>query len=384
MARHRRGLDVGAARPVADRTAESLVRRIIGEVERNVAAQEISVNLADLHPAPWQPRRDYGEEEIAALAESIKREGLLQPLLVRPYPTRKGQYQVIFGHRRLEAIRRIARDREIGEGDYRLSVKIRECSDVEARLLTTVENLHRKGLSKYELARNVADVHLALKAARVPHGDRDLEPIFNMRAGSIAEYRVIGTTIREDLLREAGLTRGPDHKEIDWALVGELTKEQLYSAAKAKTDEAMVARLRRSAESARARTEELREGKRARPEVRAERPPRFTAEALWDRGGFAVKLSRPFRDYTADESRRFLADLLPAVVALSRNLADGGGQGLIENAARGLLTYMQGDSFFAETLQELSAFMTTGEAASRRPEAAPPMTGGGETQATVR
>ncbi|WP_447975301.1 ParB/RepB/Spo0J family partition protein [Nitrospira sp. Kam-Ns4a] len=102
-----------------------------------------SVALSEILPNPYQPRTDFAEEDLAELADSIKRNGLLQPLLVR----RKGdgRYELIAGERRLRAARLA--------GLQQVPVIVRHCTDQEAMEFALVENLQRKDLNPMETAR---------------------------------------------------------------------------------------------------------------------------------------------------------------------------------------------------------------------------------------
>ena len=61
----------------------------------------VEVNVASIHPNPYQPRATFDEESIAELAQSIQQVGLLQPLLVRKVDD---GYELVAGERRLRAV----------------------------------------------------------------------------------------------------------------------------------------------------------------------------------------------------------------------------------------------------------------------------------------
>jgi ParB family chromosome partitioning protein len=71
------------------------------EAEKNTPLKHIP--LQNLVPNPFQPRRIFDKESLAELATSIKENGLLQPILVRPDPEKPGIYQIIAGERRWRA-----------------------------------------------------------------------------------------------------------------------------------------------------------------------------------------------------------------------------------------------------------------------------------------
>lgn len=95
-----------------------------------------------IEPNPDQPRRDFDEEELEALAKSIAMHGLVQPLTVRETPT--GYYQIIAGERRWRA----ARMANIKE----LPVVIIEADDKKTMELALIENLQRQDLNPVEEA----------------------------------------------------------------------------------------------------------------------------------------------------------------------------------------------------------------------------------------
>jgi len=98
-----------------------------------------------LMPSPLQPRRRFTEEALEALAQSIRAEGVLQPLLVRP--ARAGAaaaYEIIAGERRWRAAQRA--------GLHEVPVIAREMSDGQALELALVENLQRQDLTTLEEA----------------------------------------------------------------------------------------------------------------------------------------------------------------------------------------------------------------------------------------
>ena len=96
----------------------------------------VRVPIASIHPNPYQPRRHFSAESVAELAESIRRHGLLSPLLVR----RLGddQYELIAGERRLRALGRL--ERTCAE------VIVLSAGDCDCALIALVENLQREGL----------------------------------------------------------------------------------------------------------------------------------------------------------------------------------------------------------------------------------------------
>jgi ParB family chromosome partitioning protein len=102
--------------------------------------------VADMHPNPRQPRRHFEAEAVSGLAESIREQGLIQPVVVRPRDA--GGYELIAGERRWRAAREA--------GIESLPAVIRTAGDRDALLLAVVENVAREDLSPVEEARAYA------------------------------------------------------------------------------------------------------------------------------------------------------------------------------------------------------------------------------------
>ena len=98
--------------------------------------------IQKLEPNPNQPRRDFDEEALAELADSIAQHGLIQPITVRPLDT--GYYQIIAGERRWRASRQA--------GLLEVPVNIIEADDKTAAQLALIENLQREDLNPLEEA----------------------------------------------------------------------------------------------------------------------------------------------------------------------------------------------------------------------------------------
>ncbi len=116
--------------------------RLHGNDDRHLTAN--LVGLERLHPNPHQPRRHFDDGEVQSLAESIKENGVLQPVLVRPHPTLTGEYEIVAGERRWRAAKRA--------GLARVPVVLRQMDDVKALEIAIVENVQRQNLSPVEEA----------------------------------------------------------------------------------------------------------------------------------------------------------------------------------------------------------------------------------------
>src|SRR5215831_15009722 len=105
------------------------------------AGVESAVAVSEIVPNPDQPRRHFDEEALASLAESIRRHGLLQPLVVRRIA---GRFELIAGERRLQAAKRANLES--------VPVIVREARPEDRLELALIENLQRENLTPLEEA----------------------------------------------------------------------------------------------------------------------------------------------------------------------------------------------------------------------------------------
>jgi ParB family chromosome partitioning protein len=101
----------------------------------------LNLNVYEIDANPFQPRREFDEAEIAALCDSLKEHGLIQPILVRRVANR---FQLIAGERRLRAA--------IKAGWSEVPAQLKQVDDREVTELAIVENLQRKDLNALEKA----------------------------------------------------------------------------------------------------------------------------------------------------------------------------------------------------------------------------------------
>lgn len=110
------------------------------------SAEARSLPVGSVHPNPFQPRREFDEEELTDLARSIRENGLLQPIVVRPAGNRQGadRWELVAGERRWRAITRL--------GWKQVPAIVRTVDDRTLLVLALVENLQRSELSALEEA----------------------------------------------------------------------------------------------------------------------------------------------------------------------------------------------------------------------------------------
>lgn len=109
------------------------------------AASAVTLPINEIEPNRDQPRKVFNEKSLGELAASIEKNGVLQPLLVRPMSD--GSYRLIAGERRWRAARMA--------GLHEVPVTIREMTDEEAGVFALIENLQREDLNPVEEARGI-------------------------------------------------------------------------------------------------------------------------------------------------------------------------------------------------------------------------------------
>ena len=108
-------------------------------------SQNNKVAIADLSRNPYQPRQNFKEEKLEELANSIRKNGIIQPIAVRPSKSNLGKYEIIAGERRWLAAQRA--------GLHEIPVTILDLSDVESLEVAIVENIQRDDLNPIEEAK---------------------------------------------------------------------------------------------------------------------------------------------------------------------------------------------------------------------------------------
>lgn len=102
----------------------------------------VEVNVASIHPNPYQPRATFDEESIAELAQSIQQVGLLQPLLVRKVDD---GYELVAGERRLRAVTSLGMEKVA-------CIVQQDIQDESSAMMALIENLQREDLHYLEEA----------------------------------------------------------------------------------------------------------------------------------------------------------------------------------------------------------------------------------------
>ena len=185
----RRGLGRGLSALLGEEGGEGTM------AEAPRAPRAVPVEL--LHPGRYQPRRTFDAESQQALVDSIRAQGILQPLLVRRHPDQEGHFEIVAGERRWRA----AQAAQLHE----VPVVLRELADREALEIALVENVQRQDLNPLEEAegyrRLLDEFH---------HTQEDLARAVGKSRSHIANLLrllVLPEEVRE-LMREGQLTAG--------------------------------------------------------------------------------------------------------------------------------------------------------------------------------
>lgn len=183
MATKKGGLGKGLSALIADASMES----------GSDSAQE-ALQITLIEPNPDQPRKAFDEEELENLADSIRKEGLLQPIIVRPMGD---SYQIVAGERRWQASQRA--------GLESVPVRVIEMDDEQALRIALVENLQRSDLNAIEEARGYKDL-----MAKGGLTQADLaEAVSKSRSAVANSLRLLDLPQQiQDYVYEGGLTAG--------------------------------------------------------------------------------------------------------------------------------------------------------------------------------
>ncbi len=214
---------------------------LVGGAER-AGPELLELPLDAIHSNPRQPRRRFEPEATTGLASSLRLQGVLQPVVVRPRPS--GGYELIAGERRWRAAREA--------GLATLPAVVRETDDRETLLLSLVENVAREDLSPVEEARAYAA----------------LVDEFELSLGDVAER--VGRS-KAGVSNRLRLLELPE--EVLWMLArGELTEGHARAALAVPDDAARLRLARRAARDGLT----VRATERAAQENGARRRPRAT------------------------------------------------------------------------------------------------------------
>ena len=110
----------------------------------------LQVSPEQIVPNPQQPRKHFDEKSLNELAQSIRAQGVLQPLVVRKHPELPNQYELVAGERRWRALKQI----DVAQ----VPVVLRNVSDNEILEVSLLENIQRENLTVIEEAQSYHDL----------------------------------------------------------------------------------------------------------------------------------------------------------------------------------------------------------------------------------
>jgi len=156
---------------------------LLQTVETATAGLE-QVRLDLIDPNPFQPRRDFPEDTLAELADSIRSSGVIQPILVRRNAAAQGRFQLVVGERRCRAARLA--------GLETAPAVVRDLADQDALEFALAENLLRRDLNPIEVA----------------HAYQTLQDEFHLNHEQVAERLGINRSSVTNMLRLLRLPKG--------------------------------------------------------------------------------------------------------------------------------------------------------------------------------
>ena len=124
--------------------APGIGQLVQGEVSQR---QPSTLSVNKLQPGKYQPRTRMDEGALAELADSIRAQGIMQPILVRPVDIAKGRYEIIAGERRFRAAQLA--------GLTEVPVLVKDVADEHAAAMALIENIQREDLNPLEEAQGV-------------------------------------------------------------------------------------------------------------------------------------------------------------------------------------------------------------------------------------
>lgn len=159
------------------------------------SAGVVKVKLMDIEPNREQPRKQFDEEALNELANSIAKHGILQPLLVRPL--NDGTYQLVAGERRWRASR-IA-------GLTEVPVVIRDLTDAQVAEMALVENLQRENLNPMETARGFREL-----ADKFSYTQEEISEIIGCSRSAVTNFLRLLTLPEaiQDMVMDGSLSAG--------------------------------------------------------------------------------------------------------------------------------------------------------------------------------
>jgi len=116
---------------------------LLGDTSKKIQTSKVSIN--ELIRNKFQPRKNFNKESLEELTKSIKEQGVIQPIVVRPNKSTDGKYEIIAGERRWIASQ--------NAGLHEVPIVVLDVDDVKSLEFAIVENVQRQDLNPIEEAR---------------------------------------------------------------------------------------------------------------------------------------------------------------------------------------------------------------------------------------
>lgn len=175
---------------------------LIGEPAQNGTrlppeGEQRLVPIGQVKASALNPRKDFRDEELAELAESIRTKGLVQPIIVRPDARAAGEFEIVAGERRWRAAMKA--------GLHSVSVIVRDLTDKELLELAIIENVQRQDLNAIEEAAGYRDL-----VERFDYSQEQLSEIIGKSRSHVANtLRLLKLPVSvQALVQEGSLTAG--------------------------------------------------------------------------------------------------------------------------------------------------------------------------------
>ncbi len=151
------------------------------------------IDIKKIDPSPFQHRKYFDEERLRELGASILKDGLIEPIIVRPQ--KKGRFQLIAGERRLRAVKKYT-------AMTMIQSKIADVDDLQARRISAAENFLRQDLSAIESIEatiEIIDVEMGKDPWYLTAGKTPLERVYKLlsKLDSIRRSKERGSVVLE-------------------------------------------------------------------------------------------------------------------------------------------------------------------------------------------
>ncbi|GFK95361.1 Chromosome-partitioning protein Spo0J [Fundidesulfovibrio magnetotacticus] len=173
------------------------------------------VKLEDIRPNPRQPRFEFDEESLQDLASSIREQGVLQPVLIRPAQSGAHGYELVAGERRLRASKLA--------GKETIPALLREVTDEQSLALALIENLQRENLNALEEAKGLDQLLNSFELSQ----EALAQKVGKSRSAVANSLRLLQLPLPiQESLSKDGITAG--HARALLAITDEALREQLW------------------------------------------------------------------------------------------------------------------------------------------------------------